>query len=268
MEDADNLKVYMDSISQYQLLSQEEEKRLALAAKAGDSEAKTKLINANLRLVVKIAHDFKRRGLSLNDLIAEGNVGLMKAVNMFDPSKGAKLSSYAAWWIKQSMRRAILNQTHLVRVPLQNQQKSMKVVAERRRLSAELGRTPTEEEIAESLNLTPRMVANARNGIITTIYLEAQIGKDSDGTYADIIPDSTADSPEEIVIGDELSTGLLDVSATLDSRERQILTMRFGLDGRPPMTLEQVSAAIGRTRERVRQLQNNALKKLREKLSE
>ena len=268
MEDTDNLKLYMTSISKFKLLDPEEEKQLATEARAGNAEAKKTLINANLRLVVKIAHDFKGYGLPLTDLISEGNLGLIKAVELFDPSKGAKFSSYSAWWIKQSMRRAISNQAHLVRVPVQSQQKSLRVNAVRRRLANELGRQPTEEEIAKCLNFTPRMVANAKNGLTTTIYLEAEIQKGEDGTYSDIIPDATADSPEDIVINKELTTSLHLVSSSLDAREWEIITMRYGLDGRPPMTLEQVSAAIGRTRERVRQLQNSALKKLRRLLSE
>ena len=268
MEDTDNLKIYMDGISQYGLLSREEEARLAQKAQAGDEEAKKQLINSNLRLVVKIAHDFKGHGVPLTDLISEGNLGLIKAVGMFDPSKGAKLSSYAAWWIKQYMRRAIYNQSPIVRIPTQNHIKALHVRAAKRTLSAELGREPTESEIAERLNLTPRMVANAKNGLTTTIYLDAEIRNGEDSVYSEIIADPTSASPDTVAINQELSTQIHSLTEVLDSRERDIIVMRFGLDGQPPMTLDEVSKAIGRTRERVRQLQNSALQKLKQLMTE
>ena len=268
MDESDNLKIYMDTIQPFPLLNREEETQLAQKALAGDKEAQEQLINSNLRLVVKIAHDFKGRGLPLIDLISEGNLGLIKAVGMFDPSKGAKLSTYASWWIKQYMQHAILNQVRIVRVPPQNHTKALQVQYAKRKLEAELGREPTVNEIAESLKLTPRVVQNAQQGMTTTIYLDAEIQPGEDSVFSDIIPDTTGDAPDNTVINQELYDLLRNLADSLDERERTIINMRFGLDGNPPMTLDEVSQSIGRTRERVRQLQNSALNKLRKSLSE
>ena len=268
MEESDNLKLYMDTIQPFPLLNLEEETSLALKARAGNAEAKEQLINSNLRLVVKIAHDYKGRGLPLIDLISEGNLGLIKAVGMFDPSKGAKLSTYASWWIKQYMQHAILNQVRIVRVPPQNHTKALQVQYAKRKLEAELGREPTVNEIAESLKITPRVVQNAQQGMTTTIYLDAEIQPGEDSVFSDIIPDTTGDAPDNTIITHELHDMLRPLADSLDERERTIIYMRFGLDGNPPMTLDEVSQSIGRTRERVRQLQNSALKKLRKSLSE
>ena len=268
MEDSDNLKIYMATIQVFPLLNLEEETLLAKKALEGDKEAQEQLVNSNLRLVVKIAHDFKGRGLPLCDLISEGNLGLIKAVGMFDPSKGAKLSTYASWWIKQYMQHAVLNQTRIVRVPPQNHTKGLQVQFARRKLEAELGREPTVEEIAKNLNLTPRMVQNAQQGLTTTIYLDAEIHPGDDSVYSEIIPDTKGDSPDDNASNSELYALVHDLADSLEEREKAIIYMRYGLDGNPPMTLDEVSRAIGRTRERVRQLQNSALNKLRKSLSE
>ncbi len=268
MEQLDSLKVYMDTIQAFPLLSREEETELAKKALAGNKDAQEKLINSNLRLVVKIAHDFKNRGLQLLDLISEGNLGLIKAVSMFDPSKGAKLSTYASWWIKQYMQHAILNQVRIVRVPPQNHTKALQVQYAKRKLEAELGREPTVQEIADSLKLSPRVVQNAQQGMTTTIYLDAEIQPGEESVFSDIIPDTTGDAPDDAVINHELYDMLHSLAEDLDPRERQIIYMRFGLGGGAPMTLDEVSQSIGRTRERVRQLQNSALKKLRKCLTE
>ncbi len=268
MEESDNLKIYMDTIQPFPLLNREEEFKLAQKAREGDEEAQEQLINSNLRLVVKIAHDFKGRGLPLIDLISEGNLGLIKAVSMFDPIKGAKLSTYASWWIKQYMQNAIRNQVRIVRVPPQNHTKALQVMYAKRKLEAELGREPTVNEIAESLKITPRVVQNAQQGMTTTIYLDAEIQPGEDSVFSDIIPDTTGDAPDNTVINQELFALIRSLADSLEERERTIIYMRFGLDGNPPMTLDEVSQSIGRTRERVRQLQNSALNKLRKSLSE
>jgi RNA polymerase primary sigma factor len=268
LSDNDTMKLYMQNIGQYPLVTPHEEVELAARIKQGDKDARAKLIRSNLRLVVKIAHDFKGLGLPLLDLISEGNIGLMRAVEKFDPSKGAKLSSYAAWWIKQSMRRALANQARTIRIPVQSASKISKIQAARTRLTEKLGRDPTDKEIAVEVNLTERTVTGLRLGKTTTISLHDPIQHGEDGEFRDIIPDEKTTAPDEIVQDEETLRHMLRLIDHLDERERTILTLRFGLNGERPRTLEEVSQTIGRTRERVRQIQNQALEKLRMLLEE
>jgi RNA polymerase primary sigma factor len=268
LSDNDTMKLYMQNIGQYSLVTPQEEVELAAKIAAGDEGARAKLIRSNLRLVVKIAHDFKGLGLPLLDLISEGNIGLMRAVEKFDPSKGAKLSSYAAWWIKQSMRRALANQARTIRIPVQSASKISKIQAARTKLTEELGREPTDKEIAKEVNLTERTVTGLRLGKTTTISLHDPIQHGEDGEFRDIIPDEKTVSPDEIVQDEETLKHMLSLTDRLDERERTILNLRFGLNGERPRTLEEVSQTIGRTRERVRQIQNQALEKLRLMLEE
>jgi RNA polymerase primary sigma factor len=268
LSDNDTMKLYMQNIGQYALVTPQEEVELAAKIAAGDEDARAKLIRSNLRLVVKIAHDFKGLGLPLLDLISEGNIGLMRAVEKFDPSKGAKLSSYAAWWIKQSMRRALANQARTIRIPVQSASKISKIQAARTKLTEELGREPTDKEIAKEVNLTERTVTGLRLGKTTTISLHDPIQHGEDGEFRDIIPDEKTVSPDEIVQDEETLKHMLSLTDRLDERERTILNLRFGLNGERPRTLEEVSQTIGRTRERVRQIQNQALEKLRLMLEE
>ncbi len=263
LSDNDTMKMYMQHIGQYPLVTPEEEVDLAEEIKHGSEGARIRLIRSNLRLVVKIAHDFKGLGLPLLDLISEGNIGLMRAVEKFDPSKGAKLSSYAAWWIKQSMRRALANQSRTIRIPVQSATKISKIQNARTKMREELGREPTNAEIAEVVNLTERTVSGLRLGKTTTISLHDPIQQGEEGEFRDIIPDDSATSPDEIVQDDETLFHMLELVSRLEDRERNILQLRFGLDGERPHTLEEVSRIIGRTRERIRQIQNQALDKLR-----
>jgi len=189
LSDNDTMKLYMQNIGQYSLVTPAEEVELAAKISQGDPEARAKLIRSNLRLVVKIAHDFKGLGLPLLDLISEGNIGLMRAVEKFDPSKGAKLSSYAAWWIKQSMRRALANQARTIRIPVQSASKISKIQAARTKMVEKLGREPTDGEIADEVNLTERTVTGLRLGKTTTISLHDPIQHGEDGEFRDIIPD-------------------------------------------------------------------------------
>ncbi|NMA20981.1 MAG: sigma-70 family RNA polymerase sigma factor [Lentisphaerae bacterium] len=266
LSDNDTLKLYMQNISKYPLVSPKEEGVLAKQIAKGDAEARAKLIRSNLRLVVKIAHDFKGLGLPLLDLISEGNIGLMRAVEKFDPSKGAKLSSYAAWWIKQAMRRALANQARTIRIPVQSASKISKIQAAKARLTEKLGREPTDKEISVEVNLTERTVNGLRQGKTTTVSIQAPFHPGEEGELKDILPDEKSLPPNDLVQDAETLSHMMSLTDKLEERERVILDLRFGLTGDPPKTLEQVSAAIGRTRERVRQIQNQALVKLRNML--
>ncbi len=266
----DTMKVYMGEIAQIPLVNKKEEAELAEAIHSADPErhedARTTLIKANLRLVVKIAHDFKGLGLPLLDLISEGNIGLMRAVEKFDPAKGAKFSSYAAWWIKQSMRRALANQSRTIRIPVQSAGKINKIKTVRMRLAEELGRDPSDAEIAEHLDFSERTVSGLRLADLRTISLHDPIQQGEEGEFQDIIPDRHAQTPDQIIGDVESVFRLMDLLDKLDERERKILEMRFGLRGGRTLTLEEVSQQIGRTRERVRQIQNQALTKLKQLL--
>ncbi len=267
---SDTLKMYMREIDQYSLITKEQEVDLAAKMHCRDlaerEAARDTMIIANLRLVVKIAHDFKGWGLQLQDLISEGNIGLMRAVEKFDPSKGAKFSSYAAWWIKQAMRRALLNQGKIIRVPVQSASKIAKIRNARAVLTEKLGHEPSYAEIAQELNLSERTVAALSLAELHTFSLQDPIQQGENDEFQDIIPDRGSHTPDRI-LGDNDSLGRLsELLKELDDRERLILQMRFGLGGRRSQTLDGVSRSIGRTRERVRQIQNQALTKLREKL--
>ncbi len=268
----DTMKVYMGEIARISLVNKNEEAELAKQIHSTDSkqyeDARNTLIKANLRLVVKIAHDFKGLGLPLLDLISEGNIGLMRAVEKFDPSKGAKFSSYAAWWIKQSMRRALANQSRTIRIPVQSAGKISKIKTVRMKLAEELGRDPTDSEIADHLEFSERTVAGLRLADLKTISLHDPIQQGEEGEFQDIIPDRHAMTPDQIIGDVESVFRLLDLLDKLELRERRILEMRFGLRGFRPLTLEEVSQQIGRTRERVRQIQNQALNKLKQLLTD
>ncbi len=268
----DTMKVYMHDIGQISLVSKEQEVDLAEKIHGEDNvmhdEARSMLIKANLRLVVKIAHDFKGMGLPLLDLISEGNIGLMRAVEKFDPAKGAKFSSYAAWWIKQSMRRALANQSRTIRIPVQSAGKITKIKTIRMKLAERLGREPTDAEIAKNLEFSERTVAGLRLADLRTFSLHDPIQQGEDGEFQDIIPDRGAMTPDRILSDVESVNRLVSLLGNLEDREREILSMRFGLNGNRPKTLEEVSRRIGRTRERVRQIQNQALAKLRNLLAD
>ena len=268
----DTMKVYMHDIGQIDLVTKDQEVDLAAMIHGEDNiahdKARATLIKANLRLVVKIAHDFKGLGLPLLDLISEGNIGLMRAVEKFDPAKGAKFSSYAAWWIKQSMRRALANQSRTIRIPVQSAGKINKIKSVRMKLTEKLGREPTDAEIAENLDYSERTVAGLRLADLRTFSLHDPIQQGEDGEFQDIIPDRGAMTPDRILSDVESVGRLMDLLRDLDERERMILKMRFGLDGARSRTLEEVSQEIGRTRERVRQIQNQALSKLRAMLAD
>ena len=258
------LQLYLQEIVKTPLLTIAEEVQLARRIRRGDRAARNHMIQANLRLVVKIAHDYKDFGLPLLDLISEGNIGLIKAVERFDPRKGGKLSTYAAWWIKQSIKRALANQSKTIRLPVHLVDKISKMRRAAMKLAEEFGREPTDEEVAMELNISVNRVAHLKSVSIRPTSLDAPIGEDGDSaTFGDIVGDENATSPYENVQERNLKSDLNHMINSLDKREADILRMRFGLDGHDELTLEEVGKKFKVTRERVRQLQNLALQKIR-----
>ena len=266
-EDSDSgIKIYLREIGQIPLLTPEEEVELAAKIKKGDKEARAKMIRSNLRLVVKIAHDYGNLGLPLLDLISEGNIGLMKAVERFDPAKGGKLSTYAAWWIKQSIKRALANQSKTIRLPVHLVDKISKMRRVALQMSEELGREPTDEELAEEVGLSSAKVSQLKTVSIRPASLDAPISDDDTTEFGEIVGDMEALTPFEQLRDRNLRDEVSDLLAVLDEREKKIIFSRFGLDGGKAKTLEEVGKKFGVTRERIRQLQNIALMKLRRAL--
>ena len=259
-------KLYLREIGQVGLLTIQQEIDLASLIKKGDKEARELMIKANLRLVVKIARDYEGFGLPLLDLISEGNIGLMKAVERFDPAKGGKLSTYAAWWIKQSVKRALANQSKTIRLPVHLVDKIAKMRRAEVKLHEELGREATNEEVAFEMNTTPQRIAQMRAASIRPTSLDAQIGDEDSNTYGEIVEDEAAETPYEQLEDKTVTDMLHDLVETLDPRELTILRYRFGLDGGQERTLEEVGEKFGVTRERIRQIQNIALRKLRKRI--
>lgn len=259
-------QLYLKEIGQHKLLTIDEENELAARIKRGDAEARERMINANLRLVVKIARDYEGYGVPLLDLISEGNIGLMKGVERFDPSKGAKLSTYSAWWIKQAIKRALANQGKTIRLPVHVVDKLFHIRRAEARLQEILGREPTDDEIAEELDSTPEKIRELRAASQRPASLEAPLGHDSDNRVADVVADENAEDPYDQVEEKANSAMLKDLLKDLDPREVTILRYRFGLDGDEEKTLEEVGRKFGLTRERIRQIQEIALKKLRKKI--
>jgi len=257
------IKLYLREIGQVKLLTPQEEIVLAARIKKGDKKAREQMIKANLRLVVKIARDYEGIGLPLLDLISEGNIGLMKAVERFDPAKGGKLSTYGSWWIKQSIKRALANQSKTIRLPVHLVDKISKMRRTAMRLQEELGREPSDEELGEELGTSASRVAQMRMAAIRPASLDAPIGDEDSNNFAEVVQDENADTPYEQLEGKTVTKMLQEMVKTLDHREATILRARFGLDGGTEKTLEEVGVKFGVTRERVRQIQNIALKKLR-----
>src|SRR5437773_7031593 len=260
------LKRYLQEIGQFPLLTRRQEVELAGKIRKGNAAARERMINANLRLVVTIARDYANLGLPLLDLISEGNIGLTKAVERFDPTKGAKLSTYAMWWIKQSIKRALANQSKTIRVPVHLVDKVAKVRRVSLQMSDELGREPTDEELGEEIGIASEKVARLKSVGIRPASLDAPIAENDSTEFAEVIGDDGGQTPFELLRDKNLLgevDGLLEV---LDPREKKIISQRFGLDGGKPKTLEDVGKDFGITRERIRQLQNIALAKLRRAL--
>jgi len=261
------LNRYLREIGRIPLLSLEQEIELAAKIKKGDAAARERMINSNLRLVVTIAHDYANLGLPLLDLISEGNIGLTKAVERFDPTKGAKLSTYAMWWIKQSIKHALANQGKTIRLPVHLVDKVAKVRRVSRQMSDELGREPTDDELGEEIGIPSDKVARLKSAGIRPASLDAPIGDDDSTKFGEMIGDEDAQTPFELLRDKNLRDEVDSLVEVLDQREKKIISQRFGLDGGQPKTLEAVSKDFGVTRERIRQLQNIALAKLRRALS-
>ncbi|MFO7820590.1 MAG: RNA polymerase sigma factor RpoD/SigA [Lentisphaeria bacterium] len=262
----DTMKAYMQDVGHIPLVTRQDEVELAGRIAEGDEEARRRLIRSNLRLVVKIAHDFKGLGLPLVDLISEGNIGLMRAVEKFDPDKGAKFSSYAAWWIKQAMRRALANQSRTIRIPVQSAGKINKIKHVRTNLWAKLEREPTDQEIAAKLDFSERTVSALRRSDVSSFSINESIKDGEQGDFEDIIPDEDSTTPAEDLLQAESFEHLQEILDVLDDRERLVIVKRFGLDGDRPKTLQELSKDVGRTRERIRQIQYQALSKLKARL--
>ncbi len=258
----DSLRLYLREIGKVPLLTADQEVTLAKRIERGDMTAKQHMIEANLRLVVSIAKGYLGRGLSFLDLIQEGSLGLIRAVEKFDYRKGYKFSTYATWWIRQAVTRAIADKARTIRIPVHMVEKLNKVVHIERQLVQRLGREPLPEEIADELDIAPEEVREILRMSQMPISLEKPIGEDEDSSLGDFVPDEAAESPFDTA---SLSLRREDVElalASLPDRERRVIELRYGLDGSQPCTLEEVGRAFGVTRERIRQIENNTLKKL------
>jgi RNA polymerase primary sigma factor len=258
----DPLKLYVRAIGDGPLLSAREERELGRRKDEGDEAAKAKLIESNLRLVMSITRKYSRSGVPLLDLIQEGNLGLIRAVEKFDWRLGYKLSTYATWWIRQSVSRALADQGRTIRLPVHVAEQARKMLRSRRLLTQKLNRDPTVAEIAGDSGFTPKRVRELLQLVDDAISLETPVG-DGDGLYGDLIEDTNSDQPESATATEFRSVELAEALLRLNPRLQRVLTMRFGLDGQIPRTLDEVGAELGVSRERVRQLESRALGELR-----
>lgn len=259
----DAVKLYLRDIGSYALLSVDEEKELAKAMANGDENAKKRLAEANLRLVVSIAKRYTSRGMAFLDLIQEGNQGLLKAVEKFDYTKGFKFSTYATWWIRQAITRAIADQARTIRLPVHMVETINKTTRVTRTLTQQLGRDPTTEEIAEAMGMTVERIREIQRTAQDPVSLETPIGEEEDSHLGDFIEDTTAAQPAEKAEQSMVKEQLMQVLSTLTPREEKVIRMRYGLDDNRARTLEEVGQAFGVTRERIRQIEAKALRKLR-----
>jgi RNA polymerase primary sigma factor len=258
-----NLGVYLNEITRIPLLSRGEEQALAARVRAGDEAAKQRMIEANLRLVVQIARRYRNRGLPLPDLIEEGNLGLLRAVEKFDPNRGTRFSTYATWWIRQAVTRALANQARTIRLPVHVEMLLARFAREQRRLTQTLGRAPTVAEMAKALGISEQEVEELEEVRQHPVSLDAPVSGERDATLGDIIRDRTAEPAESIASLFRERSDLVSVLDDLAANERTVLRRRFGLEGDPPETLEAIGQRLGLSRERVRQIESAAIRKLR-----
>ena len=262
-ENETGFQLYLREIAHIPLLTPEQEVKLACRIKSGDQQAHAEMVRANLRLVVKIARDYANVGLPLLDLISEGNIGLIKAIERFDPAKGGKLSTYAAWWIKQSIKRALANQTKTIRLPIHLIEKIGKMRRVSSQMTEELGREPTDEELADEIGFSSSKVTALKIAALRPASLDQPVQDGESFQIGDIVGDEESENPFESLRDKDTLEEIAEVLILLDDRERMIINSRFGLDGHEPETLEEIGRKLGVTRERVRQLQNVALNRLR-----
>ena len=262
----DSVRLYLREIGKIPLLTPEEEADLADRIVKGDKKAKDKMVESNMRLVVSIAKRYGGRGLDFLDLIQEGNTGLLRAVEKFDPAKGFKFSTYATWWVRQAITRAIADQARTIRIPVHMVETINKVLRTTRKLTTELNREPTNEEIAEELGLEPEKIDYVMRIKQDIASLDASVGRegdDEDSVLGDFVEDEERDSPEDSAANQILKEQLSEIIATLTDREQKIIRLRFGIGGGRPHTLEEVGNEFDVTRERIRQIEAKALSKLR-----
>jgi RNA polymerase primary sigma factor len=258
----DTLNLFMNQLGNYKLLTAAEEVELAKKIERGDSAAKERMINSNLRLVVHVARRYMGQGVALGDLIQEGVIGLNRAVEKFDWRKGFKFSTYATWWIRQACQRAVANQSKTIRIPVHVDERRRKLSRERQKFEAAHGREPTVEELAKAAGLELLHTQEALDAVEANVSLNRPIGDDGDGELADLLADFESVDPMEEADTNLRDHGVRQALEVLPERERRVIELRFGLCGTQPCTLEEVGQAFGVTRERIRQIENNTLKKL------
>jgi RNA polymerase primary sigma factor len=258
----DALQLFMNEIGRYPLLTKEEEVELAKRVERGDAEAKERMINSNLRLVVSIAKRYQGHGLSLLDLVQEGIIGLIRAVEKFDWRKGFKFSTYATWWIRQAVQRGVANKSREIRVPVHIVEREQRITRAERQLTPKLGRTPTDEELATAARITPTQVREVREAARAVTSLDRPIGEESGTTFQDLVADQEESTEQEVTVS-LAQEALHDALDVLPAREREVLKLRYGLNGdRDPASLEEIGRRLGVTRERVRQIEAEALERL------
>jgi RNA polymerase primary sigma factor len=263
-DDSDSsLTWYLDQINKIPMLTREEEDTFSRKARDGDEVAKNKLVSANLRFVVSIAKKYQTNGISLLDLINEGNLGLIKAAERFDPDKGFHFISYAVWWIRQAIMLAISQKTSLIRIPLNRTSDLQRIEAVQKNLEHKLGRAPLPSEIAEDLDMEDKEISHLRNVSQDFISLDASTGDGDDASFMSLVEDKRSDAPDKKLMDESLRTALEDVLATLTEAERKIIRLRFGFDGEKPMSLQQIGEQFNLSKERIRQIEKKAIRRLR-----
>lgn len=267
MENVNGFQTYIKAIKAIPLLTPEQEKDYAIAALKGNQQAKEKLITSNLRLVVKAAKHYSVQcSLSFEDLVQEGNIGLMRSIESFDPEKGWRFSTYAMYWIKQAISRAILNQAKTIRIPIHILELKSKYMKAERELINELNREPTAAEIAQKTGIELKKIKEIENLIKEPISLNAALNEEEDGTVEDLVADTNLINPDEIIDNEIRAKAIEEILNSLEERERDIIVARFGLMGQNPQTLDQLGAQYKLTKERIRQIEQKALHKLRNPL--